>query len=298
MTARCRRPDVVLLLSPSNGYWVDLLERAGIPTAVNVDGIEWERTRWSRLGRAMFRRGAERAAKGARMLIADSREIGRIWKREFGVEPRYIPYGGHLLEDTGTDELRAIGLDAEGYVLAVARLAAENNITLTLDAWRLLPAGSRPPLVIVGSSPDRSRLRRTIAKAAATDDSIRWLGTVEDQGLLDQLWAHCTVYVHGHSVGGTNPGLLRGLGAGAATLAFDTPFNREVLGEVDAYFGAQPEQLAELLGAVLSSTDRRRELSEHGRRSVRETYSWPIVCDAYLDALGEIVESPTAPGAT
>ena len=60
---------------------------------------------------------------------------------------------------------------------------------------------------------------------------MRFLGGVWDQDLLDQLYANCLTYLHGHSVGGTNPSLLRAIGAGAATDAFDVSFNREVLGD-------------------------------------------------------------------
>ena len=64
----------------------------------------------------------------------------------------------------------------------------------------------------------------------------RRLGHVHDQELLADLWAHCAVYLHGHSVGGTNPALLQALGAGSPTLALDTPFNREVLRRDDQLY--------------------------------------------------------------
>ena len=68
---------------------------------------------------------------------------------------------------------------------------------------------------------------------AAGDDRIRLLGGVWDQEKLDQLYAHALTYIHGHSVGGTNPSLLRAIGAATAVSAFDVTFNREVLGADD-----------------------------------------------------------------
>ena len=59
---------------------------------------------------------------------------------------------------------------------------------------------------------------------------------VWDQELLDQLYANAFTYLHGHSVGGTNPSLLRAIGAATATTAFDVVFNREVLGDAGRYF--------------------------------------------------------------
>jgi glycosyltransferase involved in cell wall biosynthesis len=95
--------------------------------------------------------------------------------------------------------------------------------------------------------------------------------------------------VHGHSVGGTNPALLEALGAGAPVLAFDTVFNREVLGELDAYYDSAPS-LSRALGRMLGSPGLRRELSRAGQHQVRERYSWPDVCDHYLALLQELAD--------
>ena len=48
--ALLRPPDVALVMNVANGFWLPLLKLRGIPTVVNVDGIEWERDKWSRLG--------------------------------------------------------------------------------------------------------------------------------------------------------------------------------------------------------------------------------------------------------
>ena len=72
---------------------------------------------------------------------------------------------------------------------------------------------------------------------ALADDRVRFLGGVWDQEQLDQLYANCYTYLHGHSVGGTNPSLLRAIGAGAAVVAYDVDFNREVVADAGRYFG-------------------------------------------------------------
>ena len=64
---------------------------------------------------------------------------------------------------------------------------------------------------------------------------VRFLGAIWDQDLLDQLYAHCASYLHGHSVGGTNPSLLRAMGAGAPVIAYDVVFNRETAGDAARY---------------------------------------------------------------
>ncbi|HEX4436217.1 MAG TPA: glycosyltransferase [Solirubrobacteraceae bacterium] len=286
LDASFRRFDSVLVLNIANGFWFPALRASRTPFAVNTDGIEWERGKWSRLGRATFRAGARMTAQNADALICDSREIGLIWERLYRRSSTFIPYGASVLEDIGRDRLETAGIQEGPYLLVVARLAPENNVDLTLDALEML--GNRSPrVVIVGSanfdSPIEARLR-----ALETAGRVTWLGHVDDQRLLIQLWAHSAVYIHGHSVGGTNPALLQALGAGAPTLALDTPFNAEVLPHADQRFPRDAQALAERIESLLASPSSQAALSERGRAIVRERYSWDEVCRSYADVLEKL----------
>jgi len=222
-------------------------------------------------------------ARCADALICDSRAIGAIWKERFGRESTYIPYGAPVLEDVARDRLDALGLEGTPYLLVVARLAPENNVELTLDALELL-ADQAPQAVIVGSanfdSPIEARLQTMAAKGR-----VLWLGHVDDQQLLTQLWAHCAVYAHGHSVGGTNPALLQALGAGAPTLALDTPFNAEVLPFSEDRYPCDAQVLSDRIRSVLESPSRQEEMARRGRSVVRDRFAWNDVCHAYMDTL-------------
>lgn len=280
-----RRPDVALVVNVANGYFLPLLHAARVPTLVNVDGLEWRRDKWGKLAKCVFRTGAKLTARWATLLVADSREIAAVWRREFSVEPAFIPYGAPVLTTRSLDRITALGLEPESYVLVVARFAPENHIELTLDALELL--SPRPKAVVVGSgnyvSPLDSRLRELVAKT----DTL-WLGHVSDQELLSDLWFHAGVYVHGHSVGGTNPALLQALGAGAPTLAYPSPFNREVVVDTALICPDTAPRLAESLTLVLQSPGLRAEMRRLGQARVASAYQWETVCDAYLQELQKL----------
>jgi glycosyltransferase involved in cell wall biosynthesis len=275
--------DAILILNIANGFWFPALRARRTPFAVNTDGIEWERGKWSRVGRATFRAGARMTARTADALICDSRAIGAIWKEIFGRDSIFIPYGAPVLDDVGRSHLEAISLGDEPYLLVVARLAPENNVELALDALELL-ANRAPRAVIVGSanfdSPIEARLRKMEAAGR-----LSWLGHVKDQDLLTELWAHCSVYVHGHSVGGTNPALLQALGAGAPTLVLNTPFNAEVLPDAEHWFSHDARVLADRIQSVMTSRALQEAMADRGRSIVRDNYSWDSVCQAYADTL-------------
>ena len=131
-----------------------------------------------------------------------------------------------------------------GFHLVVARFEPENHVDVIVDGYR--KSAATLPLIVVGSAPYADEYTRKVH--ALADDRVRFLGGVWDQELLDQLYANSFTYLHGHSVGGTNPSLLRALGAGAATTAFDVVFNREVLGDSGLYFSGA-DDVARLVGA-------------------------------------------------
>ncbi len=283
LDASFRRFDSILVLNIANGFWFPALRAARTPFAVNTDGIEWERGKWSRLGRAVFRTGAWMTARNANALICDSKAIGQIWNERFNSDSIFIPYGAPVLNNVGRDRLESVGLGGEPYLLVVARLAPENNVELTLDALSVLGRDA-PRAVIVGSANFDSPIELRLRSMEAAGE-VLWLGHVDDQELLTQLWAHSTVYVHGHSVGGTNPALLQALGAGAPTLALDTPFNAEVLTDPQQRFPCDAKVLADRIRSVIASPSLQRDMANCGRAIVRERYSWDSVCRAYMEVL-------------
>jgi glycosyltransferase involved in cell wall biosynthesis len=275
--------DSILVLNIANGFWFPALRASKTPFVVNTDGIEWERGKWSRAGRATFRAGAWMTARNANGLICDSNAIGVIWQEIFGRDSTFIPYGAPVLDEVDYDRLVSAGIQRDRYILVVARLAPENNVELTLDALKLL-GDKAPQAVIVGSanfdSPIEVRLR-----ALETAGQVKWLGHVDDQELLTQLWAHCAIYIHGHSVGGTNPALLQALGAGAPTLALDTPFNAEVLPFPEQLFPHDARVLAELIDDVVRSKGRQQQMRRTGQQVIKQRYSWDDVCRRYTKLL-------------
>ena len=283
LDAAFRRFDAMLVLNIANGFWLPLLRASKTPVAVNTDGIEWERGKWNRLGQSIFKAGAWLTARTATELVCDSVAIGDIWSANFGRSSIFIPYGAPILRDVGHSKLANYPLTEQGYLLVVARLAPENNVELTLDALDLL-GGSAPPAIIVGSANFAAPIEARL-KSMEDRGRLTWLGHVHDQLLLSQLWANCSVYVHGHSVGGTNPALLQALGAGAPTLALDTPFNREVLHSADQCFSNNASDLAEKIRTVLTTPGIQSDMRTRGQNVIRNHYSWNDVCQRYTQLL-------------
>ena len=196
----------------------------------------------------------------------------------------FIPYGADVCDELDAPRLAGLGLEKGGYVLVVARMVPENSVGLTLDALEQFSATGRLPLVLVGTGDPGSALVQRLRRAHASG-SVRWLGHVADQALLTELWSHCAVYVHGHSVGGTNPSLLQALGAGAPTLALDTPFNREVIRSREQLYPPDARCLAAMVERLVSSPELQRQLGFRGQQIVADRYRWESVVKEYEQVL-------------
>ena len=267
-------PDVAFVFNAANSLFLPALRAARIPVATHVDGLEWKRGKWGPAGQRYYRAAEAAAVRFSDALIADAQGIADYYAQEFSAPTELISYGAPQVP-TRTDRLAELSLEAGGYHLVVARFEIENHVDVVVDGYTR--SSARRPLVVVGSAPYSDEYTRRIESLA--DARVRLLGGVWDQELLDQLYTGALVYHHGHSVGGTNPSLLRAIGAGTAVDAFDVSFNREVLGEAGRYW-SDADDVAGLVDSA--EADPAAQL-ERGARSLERArlYDWDEVADRY-----------------
>lgn len=275
-----RRPDAAFVFNAANAPFLPLLRARGIPTALHMDGLEWRRSKWGRRGKAYYRWAEQFGVRTADALIADAPGISDYYTDQFDVPTELIRYGAPILDSAPTEGIRGLGLEAGAYHLVVARFEPENHVLEIVDGFRRSDA--RRPLVVVGTAPYSAAYTESIRDAAADDPRIRFLGGVYDQDLLDALYFHAMTYAHGHSVGGTNPSLLRAMGAGTAVIAYDVPFNREVLAD-DAWFFEDQKDVALHFSAVEIDAEAVERLGDRGRERARSSFRWDDVATAYED---------------
>lgn len=269
------KPDVALVMNVANGYFLPLLKMRGIRTVVNVDGIEWERAKWGWLAKAVFRFGAKLTAKFADTLVFDSHEIARRWKREFGRDGVYIPYGGDEVPQLPVEP----GFKHRGYVLVVARFVPENTIPEFIEAAEKI--ANHVPVIIVGSSGYGGDLDNKVAEIAKHNKHVTWLGHLSDDRRLHSLWQHAAVYFHGHSVGGTNPTLVQAMAAATPIVARDTAFNREVLGDGAHLCSPDPASIATAVIELARDSEAQAHASRQNYSRSRDVYTWDRVTSAY-----------------
>lgn len=275
-----RRPGLDLVLGYNTAVFA-LLQKARRRTVLmNMDGIEWQRNKWSRPAKAWFWLNERIGYTAADVMIADHPEIARHLNR-FGARPcAVIPYGAEEIVDAGAAPLARFGLEPDGYFVSIARIEPENSILELVAGFSRQVRGRR--LVVLGSLDPRNAYHRRLLEAAGPE--VLFPGAIYDRETLRALRFHCRTYVHGHTVGGTNPSLVEAMGAGNAILAHDNRFNRWTAGD-DHLFFRTGDDLADHFHALSEDNGQIARMRTASRRRFREAFTLDAIHAAYADLI-------------
>lgn len=248
---------------------------------MNMDGIEWKRSKWSLPLRLYFYFNELAGCYLANHLIADHPMIKQHlmrWVSESKIT--MIPYGADEIKQADEKLLSQYDLKPYGYALVIARPEPENSIYEIVKAFSEKTRHFK--LVILGDfKPKENTYHEKIAKSASHE--VVFLGAIYDKVILSALRFYTTIYVHGHTVGGTNPSLVEALGAGSPILAHDNPFNRWVAGEQQLYF-SDIEECALAFDKLLDPKNSKEKLhlmSKASRERFNEEFTWEKILIQY-----------------
>jgi glycosyltransferase involved in cell wall biosynthesis len=272
--------DLVLYVNSSNGPFGPLLRILRIPSAINVDGLEWLRPKWAGMGARYFRWASRMAARSFDEVVTDAEAMAQIYEQEFGRSSTTIAYGATPRFAEHPELLDRFGLTPDEYFLVVGRLIPDNNADLIVEAFA--QTSTRRKLVVVGDVPYADEFSRRVK--SVSDERVVFTGYVRDQELLGELYCNCYAYIHGHQFGGTNPTLLQALATGSCILALDTPFTREVLDgdEHGIYFPKDVDSAAALISEIDADECTVKAKRQTARDRIAEAYTWDSVVDKYV----------------
>ncbi len=281
-----RGADVAIFCNGANAvfsYWPKL---QGVPTVLNVDGLEHLRKKWNRPAKAWYRLSERLASLCPDAVVTDARVIQRYYARRHGLATHYIAYGAPAGPLTSTGKLDQLGLEAGEYFLYVSRFEPENNALLVVREFER----SRTPrkLVMVGDAPYAAAYIRHVK--ATHDPRIIFPGAVYGRGYAE-LQSHCLAYIHATEVGGTHPALVEAMGRQCAILYLDTPENREVAGRVGLPYQARDGSLRDRIEQLAKARPKRfREMRGAAAAEARARYEWGAVADSYERLLRGLVK--------
>ncbi len=290
--ARRERPDVALFFIAGNSPLCLVTRAAGIPTVINVDGLDSDRSKWPRPAKAYLRFAERQAPRWADHALTDSHVVAAIFERRYGRRIGVVPYGVEDPGHEGDETLARLGLEPRRYLLFVGRLEPENNPHVLVDAFARIPAerARGMKLVVVGGAPYADDYIRSVRRKG--DPRVVFPGYVYGRGYWE-LQRHAYAFVAPTEVGGTHPVILEALAAGNCVVVNDHAPNVETIGDAGLTFdgaggvGALTAALERVLDDPALVEDYRARARERARR-----YSWDAVTDQYEALLERVRLTP------
>ncbi|MEW6557945.1 MAG: hypothetical protein AB1349_11455 [Elusimicrobiota bacterium] len=217
--------DLIYYAFIQNGIYSWIPRLLGKKIVCNVNGIMWKDPKWPIIFRHIFfPLGAYLTYFISHKTITDSLHMQELYKKKFKMTIDWIGYGCDDIVP-GKKEIDLVNLHPNGYYLIMSRITPHNLTDIMIEGY--LKSGSKKDLVIAGHIPNNLWFRSI--KKKCENKSISFLGLISDQDYLTQIILNSCAYLHGHSLGGINPALVRVTGLDKPVICIDTIFNREVV---------------------------------------------------------------------
>ena len=261
----CRR---LLLLGSSASFAIGPLKiiLPSLKVITNIDGLESTRAKWGVTAGLVLRAAERNATMVSDELISDNSAIKSHLLNKHRAESVLIAYGGdHALRSVrDVQSLKAF---------SICRIEPENNIEMILSAF----ASSNIEIIFIGNW-QASEYGRALYNRWCEHQNLDLRMPIYSQDDLDEVRSNTSIYVHGHSAGGTNPSLVEAMCCGFSVVAFDCIFNRETTHD-SAYYFKSSEALVSIISDLHAS-----ELKSNADEMFKlgqEYYTWEVIRQKY-----------------
>ena len=263
------------------------LKKLGCTIIVNPDGLEFKRSKWGKIAKSFFLLSERFMLNSSDIIICDSLGIKDYVDEKY---PRlnnrtiYIAYGSNTFDFKGiieSDILNEYDLKKDNYCLMVGRCVPENNYELVIKEF--MKSNIKKDLVIISNLDSSNYYNELVNKTDCDSDSrIRFINGVYDQNKLAVIRKNAYLYIHGHSVGGTNPSLIEALSLTDLNILYDVNFNRYA-GENSCLYFKEDNSLTKLLNNKIMLDSVRKEKGKLAKDIVKNNFTWDIIIDKYKE---------------
>lgn len=277
-------------IGPFIGFYKKQIKTVCGRLYVNPDGHEWKRSKWSSIIKKYWKYSEKKMIKHADLLICDSINIERYVHEEYArYNPNtiFIAYGAELEESKLSDKderwmrwLDTYGVSPGGYYLMVGRFVPENSFEVIIREFMMSMTDKSLVIITTPNSTYKKKLEKKLN--IKSDDRIKFASAIYDQELLKKIRENAYGYLHGHTVGGTNPSLLEALGSTDLNMLIDVDFNKEVAQDAAVYWNDELGCLSQSISEVENmEIDEIKRLGVLAKDRVRNVYSWERIENEY-----------------
>ena len=282
--------DIIYCCGVGNAFFLFFVSLFQKKYVTNPDGIGWERLKWSRIGKKILKLMFYLTSKYSPYIVSDSKGVEDVFFKQFNRKKNIttIEYGAHISKEESnlTEQhhiLAKYKINASKYHLVVSRLEPENNIHLIINGY--IKNAKKYPLVIVGNLLETKYVSSLIE--IAKNENVIFLGGVYNKKELRVIRTNAASYIHGHSVGGTNPSLLEAMSSKNICICHKNIFNQAVLKDSGVYF-LNEQELSLILNRV--ENGEYSSLSSLSYMKIVEHYNWQNIVEMYSVYFNKIIK--------
>jgi glycosyltransferase involved in cell wall biosynthesis len=271
-----RKNDRILILGFGAGLMVPFTGKAKRKLILNIGGLDWKRSKWSLPAKKVIKYAESLLMKNCRTIIADNKGIQNYILQNYQKQSDLIAYGGDQSKRIAvtSSSIQKYSFLSQPYCFSVARIQPDNNIDLILQAFQQVQS---IPIVFVGNWKN-SDYGIKIKEQYSGQNNIILLDAIYDRNELDVVRSNCTIYIHGHSAGGTNPSLVEAMCLGLPVFAFASVYNQFTT-EQKALFFEDKKELIQLINNY-TSLDLFSVASDL-KQIASEKYTWKLIAQQY-----------------
>ena len=280
MDSRKRDFDIILQLGyTSNSIWYFLLPKKPI-NIINMDGIEWKRSKYSRPVQQFLKFAERLAAKSGDYLVSDSLGIQQFLLKRYNKQSTYIAYGAHTFDAPKEEILKEYQVEKGNYNMIMARFEPENNLDMVLEGVALCE--EKTTILVIGKH--ETKYGSYLKNKFKNHDNIRFIGALYNLHHLNNLRYFSNLYFHGHSVGGTNPSLLEAMASQALVIAHNNEFNKGIL-KGNSYYFSNPAEVKNILKTIKKNDN--LQLVQNNFEAIEKKFNWNKINGQYLQLFDE-----------
>lgn len=267
--------DIMLILGVSGCMFLPFIRRKFKGKIItNIDGLEWKRDKWNLLAKWLLHHSEKMAVKYSDIVIGDNKGITDYVKEAYKKDAVLIAYGGDHVTKVQDDSLyEKYPYMKHPYAVTVCRIEPENNVHKIIEAFSRIP---EKQLVIVGNWKN-SEYGTNLKEQFSKFENIHLLDPIYESHEINWIRSNASLYVHGHSAGGTNPSLVEAMNFGLPILAFDCVYNRATTQDECLYWSTE-EDIIDLVNNSESKFDAIAiKMKELGAKE----YAWENIAKQY-----------------
>ena len=173
--------------------------------------------------------------------------------------------------------MKEYNLTKNNYCLMVGRFVPENNYELVINSF--MKSKIEKKLLIISNLSSCNYYNEIIEKMSCSKDSrIVFVDGIYDQTKLAVIRKNAYLYIHGHSVGGTNPSLLEAMSLTNLNILYDVCFNKDVGQKSCLYFDNN-----DTLIKILNNIDKydSKKMGNECKDIIKNNYTWDIIVQKY-----------------